>query len=425
MDLWKVIKTRRSVRQFMKKPVPDNVLNKVLSAATVAPSACNEQNWKFVVVRNKETLKRMVQDCGLSRLVLNAPLTVFVFYYKSPYPQNIQSASAAVQNILLAATNEGLGSLWIGGSGSYSKIKNILQVPDDFDLICQVLLGYSNQTKRSPSRKPLSEIVYHEKFIGENIVTSHNPDKWTLDQIKNHQRFFCSKTTPGTKMMVTSNQERHLIKDILRKHTSGKIVDFFSYDGSLLDCFPVKPLSVDLSKETMNYVKTLKKSKPILINDKIPSASLVTLIFKLESIPKKEYRNLFTKIAQILDKNGKLIIISRKTNSLYSFIHKLVIKSFKDDVRKSGIFSFFGPYYPINVNKLPLDKFKVRSKNYFFIPPILEQYYYLYKQYKVGGNTYLDSVKKGTLIAKFLRSLAKLTKNFPFGSINVTIAEKI
>ena len=167
MDFWKVVESRRSIRSFEEKDIPQPLLEKVLSAARWSPSACNEQLWKFIIVKDKNKLNKLVNDCGVSKLVLNAPVTVFVFYYKNPHPQNIQSASAAVQNILLAATNEGLGSLWIGGSGSDEQIMKFLNIPEDYVFICQILLGYPSNVQRMPSKKELKEIIHYEQFQGE------------------------------------------------------------------------------------------------------------------------------------------------------------------------------------------------------------------------------------------------------------------
>ena len=430
MQFWEVIKERRSIRQFDKKPVLDDKLKKVIEAATFAPSSCNEQLWKFIAV--KKNLHKLVNECGVSKLVLHAPVTLFAFYYKSPFPQNIQSASAAVQNVLLAATNEGLGSLWIGGSGNHKKIKKILGVPNDYVLICQILLGYPKKKISPPPRKPVSEILTFEKFAGSVPKESHNPNKWTLKQIIEHQEYFCRKTTPGLPMMVINKKEINIIQNTLNQYsTKGKIVDLFSYDGSLLKYFPSIPYSIELSRQTAFYTTSAVNSNPIVMTEKLPfkdnSISQVTILFKLESIPQSEHNRIFKEAFRILKNGDKLIIISRTKYSLFGIVHWLIVKFFKDNIRKSGIFTFFGPYTPIKNQKNTLNKigFSVESKNYYFIAPIFEDFYYLLKQYIKAKNTYLDSSKKKTTVGNILHTLAKLTKNIGFlGSINVTVAQK-
>lgn len=432
MEFWNVIRSRRSIRSFQDKSVPLSKLKKIISAARWAPSACNEQLWKFIVVRDKTKLKKLVNECGVSKLILTAPVTIMVFYYKNPFPQNIQSASAAVQNILLAAINEGLGSLWIGGSGNSDKIKKLLDVPEDYLFICQVLLGYTKKIPKTPAKKELKEIISFEKFFGYAPIQTHDPNKWTLKQIKEHQKYFSSKTDPGKEMMVINKDEKSLIKKILNEnYHSGRIADLFSYDGSLLYCFPKKPISVELSKETANYISVIEKSNSIIFNDKLPfrdnSISLMTILLKLESIPMKEYNLLFGDTYRILAKGGKLIIIYRKKHSIYGLIYYFIKRFFKDDLRRSGIFTYFGPYQPIKlpVKELKRKGFDVKIKGYYLIPPVLEDYYYLFKQYLNAANTYLDSVKKKTLLGSLINLFAKATKNVGlFGSMEVIIARK-
>jgi nitroreductase/SAM-dependent methyltransferase len=432
MEFWKVINSRRSVRSFQDKPIPAPKLQKVMSAARWAPSACNEQLWKFIIIKDKTKLKKLVDECGVSKLVLAAPVTVFVFYYKNPFPQNIQSASASVQNILLAATNEGLGSLWIGGSGNSDKIKQSLGVPADYIFICQILLGYAKTEPLPPAKKELNEIISFEKFLGYSPINTHNPDKWTLKDIREHQKYFSSKTDPGREMMIINRDEKSLIKKVLdENYRSGKIADLFSYDGSLLNLFPKKPVSVELSEETAHYISVINKSTQEIFKDKLPfkdnSIGLITILLKLESIPAKDHAPIFKEIHRVLTKGGKLIIVSRKNHSIYSLAYSLIKKFFNDDIRKSGIFTFFGPYQPIKppVRELKKIGFDVKLRKYYLIPPVIEDYYHLLKQYMKAKNTYLDSVKKRTLLGSLINLSAKATKNIGlFSSTAVIIAKK-
>jgi len=231
-------------------------------------------------------------------------------------------------------------------------------------------------------------------------------------------------------MMVVNKNERSLIEKILsQNYTKGKILDMFSYDGSLLGCFPKKPFSLDLSKETADYTAVLKKSNPVILKEKLPfddnSISLVTILLKLESIPSRDYGLLFKEAYRVLVKGGKLVIISRKRFSLYGAMYSVIKAFFKDDIRKSGIFTCFGPYQPIKlpVKELRKKGFDVKVSSFYLIPPVLEDYYSLFKQYINAGNTYLDSVKKKTLPGSVISLFAKLTKNLP-GSLGVIIATK-
>ena len=131
------IKSRRAIRSFEDKPIPDSAIETLLEAATYAPSAINIQPWKFTIITNKDAMKnlsdtakpaliRMLPDVGDEGLVglkkrlsdpkynifYNAPLLIFVSGIKSAY--SVYDCSMAAQNMMLAAYSLGLGSCWIG-----------------------------------------------------------------------------------------------------------------------------------------------------------------------------------------------------------------------------------------------------------------------------------------------------------------------
>ena len=107
MGIFETIKKRRSVRSFKRKPVESFKIKKIIDAGQWAPSACNKQMWEFVVVKNK-LIKNKLVEFGAVRFMKDAPVVIYVLYPKKVNPEryaNIQSASAAAQNMLL-----GLGS---------------------------------------------------------------------------------------------------------------------------------------------------------------------------------------------------------------------------------------------------------------------------------------------------------------------------
>lgn len=162
------LKSRRAIRSYEDKPVPESALKVMLEAATYAPSAINLQPWKFTIVTNKAEIKKIsdiakplllqnlpdVEDEGLKRfrsalanpqhnIFYDAPLVVFISGVKSQYAVN--DCSMAAQNMMLAAYTLGIGSCWIGAAAlavNTPKVKADLAVPEDHQVYASLIFGY-------------------------------------------------------------------------------------------------------------------------------------------------------------------------------------------------------------------------------------------------------------------------------------------
>jgi nitroreductase len=182
MDLSTVIKERRSIRQFKDEAVSREVLEEVLELATWAPSAMNGQKWKFFVVQGtqkdafleisasafeafKPLLEKNFKDKpkvidGMKTFFEtygNAPVIVMAYAGKMPggNDDDVYSVSMAVQNLMLAAREKGLGASWTDGVVFYKADEiNALLGVDDMKLVCVVPLGYPAETPKAPPRKP-------------------------------------------------------------------------------------------------------------------------------------------------------------------------------------------------------------------------------------------------------------------------------
>ena len=172
-DCLEMIYTRRSVRTYSSREVGDEEIKKILRAAMQAPSAGNEQPWHFIVVRDKEKLKKMSEAFTFGQMLPNAGAAIVVCadpkLSKYPYEMWVQDCSAATENILIAARCLGIGSVWLGvypREERMAKLREILEVPDDIVVFSVVSLGY-----------PKSEKEFYEaadRFRDERIHT----EKW-------------------------------------------------------------------------------------------------------------------------------------------------------------------------------------------------------------------------------------------------------
>ncbi len=174
MDFYEVIKTRRSVRSYKKEPVPDDVLEKVLNAARIAPSGSNRQPWKFIIIKDPEKKKKMVQLCEGQKFIAQAPVLIVacgknIHYNRGGWMGDysmIVDIAIAVDHLTLAARAEGLGTCWIG-SFDNEGIKKFLGIPEDVNVVALTPLGYpedENVFKETKNRKKLEEIICWEKW---------------------------------------------------------------------------------------------------------------------------------------------------------------------------------------------------------------------------------------------------------------------
>lgn len=175
MDLISAIKTRRSVRNFQDKKVDKETIEKIIELATYAPSACNIQGWRFVIIEDDELKKELV-DKGGAAIIKNSPVGILVLYdnrtKNTEYMDHIQSAAAAIQNLHLVAHSFGLNTCWLCHLPSKRQLKKIFKIPFYFSPIAYILIGYK---KGEPIDIPRKLKV--KDLISYNIFSSNIPIK--------------------------------------------------------------------------------------------------------------------------------------------------------------------------------------------------------------------------------------------------------
>jgi len=170
MDIYEVIRTRKSVRDWTEKEVPEEILNRVLEAGRLAPSARNRQEWRFVVVQCSKTKKKLVEACRGQKFVGEAPVVIACCAKTDNHimscgqPCYTIDVSIAIDHMSLAATAEGLGSCWIGAFYE-DQVKSILNIPDEIRVVELLVLGYSpDMSVVEKDRLPLKELVHYEQW---------------------------------------------------------------------------------------------------------------------------------------------------------------------------------------------------------------------------------------------------------------------
>lgn len=173
MELDQAIKERKSVRRFKKLEIPWYILAECLDAAVQAPSSGNVQNWRFVVVKEKSQREKVLKACDEQYWALNAPTIIVViselekirrlFGVRGEALYSVQNCAAAIENLLLKATELSLGATWIGTFDEV-KIKELLDVTGDARPQAVIALGYGEDFEAKTKREPLDNFVYFEKW---------------------------------------------------------------------------------------------------------------------------------------------------------------------------------------------------------------------------------------------------------------------
>lgn len=152
MDALEAIHTRRSIRKYADRPVPDELVQKILRAAMSAPSACNTQPWHFVVITDRKLLARVPKVNPYAAMAKGAPLAILVagdVTLKQVPGYWVVDCAAAVQNLLLAAHALGLGAVWTGVYPRQERMegfRRLLSLPENVAAHSLIVLGYPAET---------------------------------------------------------------------------------------------------------------------------------------------------------------------------------------------------------------------------------------------------------------------------------------
>lgn len=163
MDVFEAIRTLLSVRSYQDKSVPEESIRRILEAGRLTGSAKNAQPWQFIVVQDREVLRRLGELVRSGSHVAQAPLAIVVAIDKTPFA--VSDASRAIQSMLLAAWSDGLGSNWVG-FGPMSDVNALLNIPENLEVLALLPIGYPTEAlgQGKKQRKPLSEVAYRERF---------------------------------------------------------------------------------------------------------------------------------------------------------------------------------------------------------------------------------------------------------------------
>jgi nitroreductase len=165
MSLINLILSRRSVRLYENKDIPEEVLKQILEAGRRAPSAANRQPIHFVIVNDQYILKNLCNNL-INRFVKYAPLAIVGFAdIKSLLTGKwaVIDTTIAMQNMVIAAWSLGIGSCWIGACNE-KKIKEMLRIPDQWKFVALLTFGYPAEQPKQRKKKPFEKMFSFNSF---------------------------------------------------------------------------------------------------------------------------------------------------------------------------------------------------------------------------------------------------------------------
>lgn len=180
IDLLGLIKKRVSCRDYLDKAVPEELINNCIEAARLAPSACNKQPWRFIIVKKTELREEIARKGLLPALPMpwlrKAPVIIALCAEKSTFTHKIAPLVSGVnyhlidmgiagEHFVLEAENQGLGTCWIGWFNQ-KQIKRILDIPRGVEVVSLLSLGFPAAAPVTSSRLAPEDIHFTDKWDG-------------------------------------------------------------------------------------------------------------------------------------------------------------------------------------------------------------------------------------------------------------------
>jgi len=163
MQVFEAVRTVLAVRAYQDKPVPSEVIRRIIDAGRLTGSSMNRQPWHFIVVEKRDTLRQLAALARTGPYIAQAPLAVVVAIENTG--SAVSDASRAIQAMILTAWSDGVGSNWVGFL-ELTEVKSLLGIPDDLEVLAILPFGYPAQAhgQGKKKRKLLSEVAHRGRF---------------------------------------------------------------------------------------------------------------------------------------------------------------------------------------------------------------------------------------------------------------------
>jgi len=173
MDFMKVVESRRSVRSFENKEIPEDEIEEIIEIGHMAPSAGNRQARDFIIIKDEEEKDRLVENAYGQSFIAEASWIVVVCANKERSAErygdrgrelySVQDATAAVENMLLAVVDKGYGAVWIGAFDE-EKVVDQLDIPEGVRPVAMIPIGYPSNVPEEPDKMNADELTHRGRW---------------------------------------------------------------------------------------------------------------------------------------------------------------------------------------------------------------------------------------------------------------------
>ncbi|KON30148.1 hypothetical protein AC480_01815 [miscellaneous Crenarchaeota group archaeon SMTZ1-55] len=165
MSLVDTLLSRRSIRRYEKKEIPNDVLSKILEAGRQAPSAANRQPLHFIVITD-DNIKKELSKGLFNRFIKDSPVTIVGCAKIGDIltgKWSIVDTTIALQNMVIAAWMMGVGSCWVGDFNE-NRVQQLLKIPNKWKVVALVSFGYPAEQPKQRRKKSITELVSFNGF---------------------------------------------------------------------------------------------------------------------------------------------------------------------------------------------------------------------------------------------------------------------
>jgi len=164
MEVFEVIRKRRSIRRYKQESIPREHLEKILEAARLAPSAGNRQPWSFIIVRDVQRKKLLAEIARNQMFLADADLIIVALADAEASPKWFkQDVMIAIEHMVLTSASLGYGTCWIGAFKE-EQVKQLLKIPEKIAVVALLPIGVPDEETQPRPRKAFTEIFFGEEY---------------------------------------------------------------------------------------------------------------------------------------------------------------------------------------------------------------------------------------------------------------------
>jgi nitroreductase len=267
MDVYECIKKRRSIRKFLDIPVEWEKIALMIDAAKSAPSAGNLQAWKFVVVTNRETIKKLSEAALQQLWIQTAPCVIVVCmdmkkhsrYYGTRGEKKYiaEDCGMAIENILLMAEAQDLGATMVGAFEEEA-VSRALEIPDDVMSFAIIPIGYPDEKPPMPAKFSLRDVAFFETYGNKIRHAGLWPLEKQLDKGRKALQVFTAKAIEKGKETVDKAKQKKKEADLVNKMKQEHKKSEEETKHKVIEEVPSPPKD-KISKEVLEHLRRMSK----------------------------------------------------------------------------------------------------------------------------------------------------------------------